>query len=110
MAKSKGKKKTRFSLTPIGLGFVILIVIIVISYLLVSYKSRSPLPFEEVYLYSKQLSRDIHLIDKAISDGFYKIGVPEENIVFPSAVIMDVLPCIRDFAGPTVAPKASPID
>ena len=86
MAKSKGKKKTRFSLTPIGLGFVILIVIIVISYLLVSYKSRSPLPFEEVYLYSKQLSRDIHLIDKAISDGFYKIGVPEENIVFPSVL------------------------
>ena len=86
MAKSKDKKKTRFSFTLVGLGFAILIVIIVISYLLIPDKSRPPLPFEEVYLYSKQLSRGIYLIDKSISDGFYTIGVPEENIVFPSVL------------------------
>jgi polysaccharide deacetylase 2 family uncharacterized protein YibQ len=84
MAKSKDKKKRRFSFTLVSLGVAILIVIIVISYLFIPDKSRPPLPFEEVYLYSKQLSRGIYLIDKSISDGFYAIGVPEENIVFPS--------------------------
>ena len=86
MAKSKGKKKTRFSFTHVSFGFAILIVIIVISYILIPDKSRPPLPFEEVYLYSKQLSRGIYLIDKSISDGFYTIGVPEKNIVFPSVL------------------------
>jgi len=86
MAKSKGKKKTRFSFTHVSFGFAILIVIIVISYILIPDKSRPPLPFEEVYLYSKQLSRGIYLIDKSISDGFYIIGVPEKNIVFPSVL------------------------
>ena len=86
MAKSKGKKKTRFSFTHVSFGFAILILIIVISYILIPDKSRPPLPFEEVYLYSKQLSRGIYLIDKSISDGFYIIGVPEKNIVFPSVL------------------------
>jgi len=86
MAKSKGKKKTRFSFTHVSFGFAILILIIVISYILIPDKSRPPLPFEEVYLYSKQLSRGIYLIDKSISDGFYTIGVPEKNIVFPSVL------------------------
>ena len=86
MAKSKGKKKTRFSFTHVSFGFAILIFIIVISYILIPDKSRPPLPFEEVYLYSKQLSRGIYLIDKSISDGFYIIGVPEKNIVFPSVL------------------------
>jgi len=86
MAKSKGKKKTRFSFTHVSFGFAILILIIVISYILMPDKSRPPLPFEEVYLYSKQLSRGIYLIDKSISDGFYIIGVPEKNIVFPSVL------------------------
>jgi len=86
MAKSKDKKKTRFSFTHVSFGFAILILIIVISYILIPDKSRPPLPFEEVYLYSKQLSRGIYLIDKSISDGFYTIGVPEKNIVFPSVL------------------------
>ena len=84
MAKSKDKKKRRFSFTLVSLGVAILIVIIVISYLFIPDKPRSSLPFEEVYLYSKHLSRGIYLIDKSIADGFYAIGVPEENIVFPS--------------------------
>ncbi|MBE9594556.1 MAG: divergent polysaccharide deacetylase family protein, partial [Proteobacteria bacterium] len=91
MAKSKDKKKTRFSFTLVSLGVAILIVIIVISYLLIPDKSRLPLPFEEVYIYSKQLSRGIYRIDKAITDGFYTIGVPEENIVF-----LSVLPRQKD--------------
>ena len=86
MAKSKDKKKSRFSFTHVSFGFAILIVIIVVSYILIPDKSRPPLPFEEVYLYSKQLSRGIYLIDKSISDGFYTIGVPEKNIVFPSVL------------------------
>ena len=86
MAKSRDKKKTRFSFTHVSFGFAILILIIVISYILIPDKSRPPLPFEEVYLYSKQLSRGIYLIDKSISDGFYTIGVPEKNIVFPSVL------------------------
>jgi polysaccharide deacetylase 2 family uncharacterized protein YibQ len=91
MAKSKDKKKRRFSVTLVSLGVAILIVIIVISYLFIPDKSRPPLPFEEVYLYSKQLSRGIYLIDKSISDGFYTIGVPQENIVF-----LSVLPRQKD--------------
>ena len=86
MAKSRDKKQTRFSFTHVSFGFAILILIIVISYILIPDKSRPPLPFEEVYLYSKQLSRGIYLIDKSISDGFYIIGVPEKNIVFPSVL------------------------
>ena len=68
MAKSKDKKKSRFSFTCIGLGFVSLIVIGGIIYFSISVKSGPPLPFEEVYLHSKQLSRGIYLIDKSISD------------------------------------------
>ena len=52
MAKSKDKKKTRFNFALVSLGFAILIVIIVIRYLSIPDKSRPPLPFEEVYLYS----------------------------------------------------------
>jgi len=86
MAKSKDRKKSRLSFTCISLGFVSLIVIGGIIYFSISNKSGPPLPFEEVYLHSKQLSRGIYLIDKSISDAFYTIGVPEENIIFPSVL------------------------
>jgi len=91
MAKSKDKKKKKRSFTLVSLGFAGIIVAIAITYLAIPDKTRSPLPFEETYPYSKQLSRGIHLIDKAISDGFYTIGVPQENIVF-----LSVLPRQKD--------------
>jgi polysaccharide deacetylase 2 family uncharacterized protein YibQ len=91
MTESKHRKKPRLSFIWISHGFILLIGIIIISYLLIPDKSKPQLPFEEVYLYSKQLSRDIFLIDKSISDGFYTTGVPEENIVF-----LSVLPKQKD--------------
>ena len=87
MAKSKDKKKTRFiRFTLVGLGFTMLVVVIAITYLLISGKHKPPLPFEEDYLYSKDLIHGIYLIDKSISDGFYTIGVPQENILFLSVL------------------------
>ncbi len=59
---------------------------ILISYLSGLDKKSSPLPFEEIYAPSEQLGKYICLIDKAISDGFYKMGVPEEKIIFLSVV------------------------
>ncbi len=91
MDKLKGKKKPRLTFTRISLGVTTIAVIIVIIYLSIPDKPGSPLPFEELYLYSKQLSRGIHLIDKSIADGFYKIGVPQENIIF-----LSVLPRQKD--------------
>ena len=85
MAKPKEKKKKRFSFTLVSLGFAMLIVIIAITYLLILDTSK-PLPFEEDYFYSKDLIHSIYLIDKSIADGFYTIGVPQENILFLSVL------------------------
>jgi polysaccharide deacetylase 2 family uncharacterized protein YibQ len=89
MARSK---KTKLNFSIVGLGLVAIIVTLSISYLSRLDKKRSPLPFEEVfYAPSKQLMEDICLIDKAISDGFYTMGVPQEKILF-----LSVLPRHKD--------------
>ena len=91
MVRSVKRKKKKPNITLLGLGLVAIIVTLLISYLSRLDKKRSPLLFEEVYAPSRQLTKDICLIDKAISDGFYKIGVPQEKILF-----MSVLPRQKD--------------
>ncbi|MGM0383717.1 MAG: divergent polysaccharide deacetylase family protein [Thermodesulfobacteriota bacterium] len=86
MAKSKGKKKKRLTFPYIRLVVLTIAVIFMIIYLWIPEKAGSPLPFEEFHLYSNKLSRGIHLIDKSIADGFYKIGLPQKNIVFLSVL------------------------
>jgi len=86
MVRSKSEKKRKFSLTLIGLGLVAIIVVLLIGYLSSLDRKRSPLPFEEVSTPSRQLAKDIYLIDKAISDGFYAMGVAQEKIVFISVL------------------------
>ncbi|MBC8459348.1 MAG: divergent polysaccharide deacetylase family protein [Deltaproteobacteria bacterium] len=83
MARAK-KKKPNIAL--IGLGSVAIIVAILIGYLSILDRKQSPLPFEEIYTPSIELNRNIRLIDKAISDGFYKMGVPQEKIIFISVL------------------------
>jgi len=91
MVRSKDKKNIKLSFTLVGLGFAAIIAIILISHLSRSDKKRPPLPFEELYPLSKQLSRGIFLINKTISDGFHKMGVLQENIIF-----LSVLPRQKD--------------
>jgi len=86
MVRSKSEKKRKFSLTLVGLGLVAIIVVLLIGYLSSLDRKRSPLPFEEVSTPSRQLAKDIYLIDKAISDGFYAMGVAQEKIVFISVL------------------------
>jgi len=86
MVGSKNKRKRGLSLTLVGLVLVAVIVVLVIGYLSSLDKKRSPLLFEEVSTPSRQLAKDICLIDKAISDGFYKMGIPQEKIVFISVL------------------------
>ena len=83
MARAK-KKKPNIAL--IGLGSVAIIVAILIGYLSILDRKQSPLPFEEIYTPSIELNRNIRLIDKAISDVFYKLGVPQEKIIFISVL------------------------
>ena len=86
MVQSKNKKKRELTLIIVGLAVIAVILAILISYFSRLDKGGHPLPFEEVYATSKQLSRDIRLVDKAISDGLYAMGVPQEDIVFLSVV------------------------
>jgi len=86
MVQSKNKKKRDLTLIIVGLGVIAVILAILIGYFSRLDKGGLPLPFEEVYATSKQLSRDIRLVDKAISDGLYAMGVPQEDIVFLSVV------------------------
>lgn len=83
MARAKKKKP---NIVLIGLGSIAIIVAILIGYLSIVDRKQSPLPFEEIYTPSIELSRNIRLIDKAISDGFYKMGVPQEKIIFISVL------------------------
>ena len=83
MARAKKKKP---NIVLIGLGSIAIIVAILIGYLSILDRKQSPLPFEEIYTPSIELSRNIRLIDKAISDGFYKMGVPQEKIIFISVL------------------------
>lgn len=85
MAK-KRKKKRELKFVLIALCSVAIILAILIGYLWRLEKEVSPLPYEEVYATSRRLSRDIRLVDKAISDGFYAVGVPPEHIVFLSVI------------------------
>jgi len=81
-----GSKKKKPNIVLIGLGSIAIIVAILIGYLSILDRKQSPLPFEEIYTPSIELSRNIRLIDKAISDGFYKMGVPQEKIIFISVL------------------------
>jgi len=86
MAGSKNKKKKEINLTLVGLGIVAIIVTILIGYPSISDRKQSPLPFEEINDPSMELNRGINLIDKVISDEFYKMGVPQEKILFLSVI------------------------
>ncbi len=86
-SRKEKKKKLNLTLTLLGLGLAAIIVTLLISYLSRLDKKGSPLPFEEIYAPSKQLTKDICLIDKTISDGFFKMGVPQEKII-----VISVLP------------------
>lgn len=81
-----GSKKKKPNIVLIGLGSIAIIVAILIGYLSILDRKQSPLLFEEIYTPSIELSRNIRLIDKAISDGFYKMGVPQEKIIFISVL------------------------
>jgi len=85
MAK-KRKKKRELKFVLIALCSAAIILAILIGYLWRLEKEVSPLPYEEVYATSRRLSKDIRLVDKAISDGFYAVGVPLEHIVFLSVI------------------------
>jgi len=86
MVGSKNGKKGKLSLALVGLGLVAVIVALLIGHVSRLDKERVPLPFEEVSAPSKQLAKDICLIDKAISDGFYTMGIPQEKILFISVL------------------------
>jgi polysaccharide deacetylase 2 family uncharacterized protein YibQ len=85
MAK-KRKKRRELKLVLIALCSVAIILAIVVGYVGRLAKEVRPLPYEEVYATSGRLSRNIRLVDKAISDGFCAVGVPPEHIVFLSVV------------------------
>ena len=78
------EKKKKLILIVFGIGAAALIVAGVLNDLLRTDTKKHPLPFEEIYIASKQLSRGVQLIDKALSDGFFKLGLPQEKIVFLS--------------------------
>ncbi|UCF73492.1 MAG: divergent polysaccharide deacetylase family protein [Deltaproteobacteria bacterium] len=86
MVRSKNRRKKGVSLTLVGLGLTAIMCIVLISYLSGLDRGGPPFPFEEIYARSRQLSGYICLIDKAISDGFYEIGVPQEKIIFLSVL------------------------
>ena len=86
MGRSKSRRKREVIFAAVGLGLAAIISAALIFYLL-GLGGRSPhLPFEEIYVPSRQLSRYIYLIDKAISDGFYEMGIPQEKIIFLSVL------------------------
>ena len=79
----------------IALCSIAIILAILIGYLTWLGKGGTPLPYEEVYATSRRLSRDIRLVDKAIADGFYAVGVPPEESFF-SRLFRDTK---KDFTG-----------
>jgi uncharacterized protein len=85
MAKKLKKRRwPKFILMALCCAAIILAILI--GYVGRLEKEVSPLPYEEVYATSGRLSRNIRLVDKAISDGFYATGVPPEHIVFLSVI------------------------
>jgi polysaccharide deacetylase 2 family uncharacterized protein YibQ len=80
------KKNRELKVLLIALCSIAIILAILIGYLTWLGKGGTPLPYEEVYATSRRLSRDIRLVDKAIADGFYAVGVPPEGIVFLSVI------------------------
>ncbi len=85
MGSSK-KKKKKLILASFGLGSAAIIVTVLFGYLSRTGTTKPPLPFEEIYITSKQLSRGVQLIDKSLSEGFYRLRLPQENIVFLSVL------------------------
>jgi polysaccharide deacetylase 2 family uncharacterized protein YibQ len=82
----KRKKKRGLKVVLIALCSIAIILVILIGYLTWFEKGGSPLPYEEVYATSKRLSKEIRLVDQAIADGFYAVGMPPEGIVFLSVI------------------------
>ncbi len=97
MGRSKSRRKREAIFAAVGLGLAAIISAALIFYLSGLGGRRSPLPFEEIYAPSRQLSRYICLIDKAISDGFYEMGIPQEKIVFLSVLPRHKAGYIWDF-------------
>ena len=86
MVGSKNEKKRRLGFALVGLGLAAITVALLIGYVSRPDKKRSPFPFEEVSAPSKQLGKDICLIDKTISDEFYTMGIPQKKILFISVL------------------------
>ncbi len=84
MVGSRNEKNRKLSLALVGLGLIAISVALLIGYVSRLDKKRPPFPFEEVSAPSKQLGKDICLIDKAISDAFYAMGIPQKKILFIS--------------------------
>jgi len=82
----KRKKKRELKYVLIAFCSLAIVLAILIGYLWRLEKEGSPLPYEEVYATSERLSREIRLVDRAISDGFHAAGVPPERIVFLSVI------------------------
>jgi hypothetical protein len=86
MVGSKNQNKRKLSLALVGLGLIAISVALLIGYVSRLDKKTSPFPFEEVSAPSKQLAKEIYLIDKAISDAFYAMGISQKKILFISVL------------------------
>jgi polysaccharide deacetylase 2 family uncharacterized protein YibQ len=85
------KKSRRYTSNKIYFAFTGFVVASVIMIALTSYlpgldtKGNLP-PFEEMHAPSRQLLNCIHLVDRSIFEGFHRMGVPQEGILFLSVV------------------------
>jgi polysaccharide deacetylase 2 family uncharacterized protein YibQ len=86
VARSKKKKKEGLTFAFAAFGLTGLLSVLMIAYLATSLHKKPAPPFEEVYAASNELSREIRLVDKAISDGLCTMGVPKERITFLSVI------------------------
>lgn len=85
MAKTKHKRTKTKRLTLIGFAFVVFAIIVLMSHHSeIDEKRSARLPFEELSSPSRQLLSCISLVDRSISDGLHKMGVPREKILFLS--------------------------
>lgn len=79
----RGKNGSRkLYLTFIGFVLASILILIVIDYLQLFDTRGTVPPFEEAHHPSGQSLTCIGLIDKAISEGFQKMGVPREKVLF----------------------------
>jgi polysaccharide deacetylase 2 family uncharacterized protein YibQ len=85
------QKSGRYMSNKVYLAFIGFVVVSVLMIALISYlpeldeKGNLP-PFEETHTPSRQLLNCIHLVDRSIFEGFHRMGVPQEGILFLSVV------------------------